>query len=134
VNNQNIYRFIIASFFAGVFFIETFCNLFFVADYYVNIAVYAANCVNKNKPQMQCNGQCQLQKKLSTEENKDKQSNERKYENLDEVLSSKSFFAQVEIPIKVFAAKKYFIINTGFPVDKSFQFFHPPQAFSHTTA
>ena len=82
---------------------------------------------------MHCNGQCRLQEKLNTDNNKDKQSNERKNENLDEVLSSKSFFAQVEIPIKIFTAQKYFITNTGFTVDKSFQFFHPPQAFSHTT-
>ena len=113
---------------------ETFCSLFFVADYYMDTAAYAANCVNKNNLQMHCNGQCQLQKKLNTENNKDKQSNERKYENLDEVLSSKSFFASVETPIKTFTAQKYFIINTGFPVDKSFQFFHPPQTFSYTIA
>jgi len=83
---------------------------------------------------MHCNGACQLQKKLNTEENKDKQTNERKNENLNEVLSSKSFFASVDLPIKIFIAKNYFITNTGFPVDKSFQFFHPPQAFSHTIA
>ena len=78
MNNPNTYRFIIAFLFAGIFFIETFCNIFFVADYYVNTASYAANCVNKTKPQMHCNGECQLQKKLNTEENKDKQTNERK--------------------------------------------------------
>ena len=71
---------------------------------------------------------------INTEENKDKQATERKNETLNEVLSSKSFFASVETPIKIFTIQKYFITNTGSPVDKSFQFFHPPQTFSHITA
>ena len=131
---QHTYKFIIAFLFAGIFFIETFCSLFFVADYYINTTAYAANCINKSKPQMHCNGKCQLQKKINTEENKDKQATERKNETLNEVLSSKSFFASVETPIKIFTVQKYFITNTGSPVDKSFQFFHPPQTFSHITA
>src|SRR5436305_15049482 len=100
----------------------------------MDTAAYAANCVNKSNTQMHCNGQCQLEKKINTENNKDRQSNERKYENLDEVLSAKNFFASVEIPIKIVTAKKYFITNTGFPVDKSSRFFHPPKTFSQTIA
>ncbi|HEY2726758.1 MAG TPA: hypothetical protein VGI61_06270, partial [Parafilimonas sp.] len=123
------YRNIIAFAFAIIFCIEVFGNLLTVAGYYIDSSAYAANCINKDKPQMHCNGKCQLQKKLNEENNKDKQAPERKNETGNEVLSSKSFFAVVQIPYKHFIAKKYFSINAGSPVDHSFQFFHPPQNF-----
>ncbi|MEP6467320.1 MAG: hypothetical protein ABJB05_13505 [Parafilimonas sp.] len=100
-----------------------------VADYYIDTSSYSANCINKDNPQMHCNGQCQLQKRLNETDNKDKQTTERKGETGIEVLSSKSFFAVVQTPFRASLNKKYFIINTGTPVDHSFTFFHPPQSF-----
>jgi hypothetical protein len=110
-----------------VFCIQTFCSLFFVADYYINTATYAANCINKDKPKMQCNGKCQLQKKINTADTNDKQSPERKIDTQNEVLSSKTFFTSVEILFKPFNKEKYIIINTGVPIDRSSGFFHPPK-------
>ena len=112
--------------FAVVFFLDTCSSLFFVADYYINTAMFAENCINKDKPQMHCNGKCQLQKKINTENANDRQNPERKNSNLDEVLSSKTFFASLEIAINPVGEKKYFITNTGIPTDRSFRFFHPP--------
>ena len=100
-----------------------------IAGYYIDTNAYAANCVNKNKPQMHCNGKCQLQKKLNDENNKDKQNTERRNDVGTEVLSSKSFFAVIQTPFKHFITKKYFTISTGTPVDHSSKFFHPPQSF-----
>ncbi len=76
---------------------------------------------------MHCDGKCQLQKKINSENNSDKQNPERKNDNLNEVISSKTFFASIEIPINPVCCKQYLIINPGAPVDKSFQFFHPPK-------
>ena len=76
---------------------------------------------------MQCNGKCQLQKKINTADTNDKQSPERKIDNANEVLSSKTFFASVEIPVKPISREKYFVINTGVPIDRSSGFFHPPK-------
>jgi hypothetical protein len=117
----------IALAFAVVFFIDTCSSLFYVADYYINTAMFAENCINKDKPQMHCNGKCQLQKKINTENTNDKQNPERKNNNLDEVLSSKTFFASLEIAINPVSEKKYFITNTGILTDRSFRFFHPPK-------
>lgn len=78
---------------------------------------------------MHCNGKCQLQKKLNDNNGKEKQSPERKNEAGNEVISSKTFFASVEIPFTSVNTKKYFILNKGIPVDKAFDFFHPPQSF-----
>ena len=76
---------------------------------------------------MHCNGKCQLEKKINTEDNSDKQNPERKNDTVNEVLSSKSFFASVEMLLKPVFIKEYCIINSGVPVDRSSRFFHPPK-------
>ena len=76
---------------------------------------------------MHCNGKCQLQKKINTESTNDKQNPERKGDNLDEVLSSKTFFASVETPFTPVNENRYFVANTGIPINKSSGFFHPPK-------
>jgi hypothetical protein len=98
-----------------------------IAGYYINTPAYAINCINKNKPQMHCNGKCQLQKKMNSDETKNNPNAERKGGTGDEVLSSKTFFASVETLAMPFKHEKYFSINNTLTVDKSFSFFHPPQ-------
>ncbi len=128
VINKRTYKFIIAFIFLAIFTAETFCDVFTVAGYYLNTKAYAINCVNKDKPQLHCNGKCQLQKKLNDNNGKEKQTPERKNEAGNEVISSKTFFASVEIPFTSVNTNKYFILNNGVPVDKAFEFFHPPQS------
>jgi hypothetical protein len=98
-----------------------------VMDYYANTATYAKNCENKAKPQLHCNGHCQLMKKLKQEENKDKQNPERRADNKNEVVSSKSFFASVSI-ISSFQKNIFFIQNNSLVKDITQDFFHPPGA------
>jgi hypothetical protein len=64
-----------------------------VVDYYTNTAAFAKNCINKSRPMLHCNGKCQMMKKLRQEEKKDDANPDRKTDNKNEVLSSKSFFA-----------------------------------------
>lgn len=75
---------------------QTFNRLVIVTEYYTNTAAFAKNCENKAKPQLHCNGKCQMMKKLKQEEKKDQQNSERKsYQH--EVLSSKSFFVVINL-------------------------------------
>lgn len=62
------------------FLIQLFSNQFIIASYYINKQAYLKNCVNKYRPQLKCNGQCQLMKKLKKEEKKDQEYPERKGE------------------------------------------------------
>ena len=101
-----------------------------MADYFLDTSAYAAKCMNKEKPQMHCNGHCQLQKKLGETDNKDKQNNEHKNETNIEVISSKTFFASIHIPFKISVTHKYFIFNTGAPIDQSSQLLRTPQFFT----
>ena len=123
---KNAYRSITAALLAVIFFTANFGELFTVAGYYINTSAYALNCVNKSKPQMHCNGKCQLQKKLDTQNN-DKQSTEKKSDTGSEVLSSKTFFATLERLAARNCSPQYFPVNNTITVDKSFSFFHPPQ-------
>ncbi len=77
---------------------------------------------------MHCDGKCQLEKKINTEDKNDKQSPERKNDNSNEVLSSKSFFASVEILSGSVDKQRYLILNSGIPVDRSSGFFRPPKS------
>ena len=71
---------------------QTFQRSFIVFSYYTNTTAFSKNCENKERPKLNCNGKCQLQKLMKEEEKKDQQNQERKQGNRLEVVSSKSFF------------------------------------------
>ena len=100
-----------------------------MADYYTNTSKYAKNCVNKAKPKMNCNGKCQMMKKLEQEEKKDQENPERKAENKNEtLLSSKSFYATVDKTHKIVIVKQRFPqIESSYSYNCTDSIFHPPQ-------
>lgn len=130
LNQAFIYRQLTAFFLLAAFLAQTFSRTFVIADYYTNTAKYAANCENKARPKMHCNGKCQMMKKLKQEEKKDQENPERKSENKNEVLlSSKSFFASLVIPaLQLKPIKKYPGTFNAISTDRSLDIFHPPQA------
>lgn len=105
---------------------QVFNRYFVMADYYVNTAAYAKNCINKAKPKMHCNGKCQMMKKMQEEEKKEQQDSNKKTENDVNVLSSKSFFATVPFSKKYFVKKTYPILPAPKETKRSFEIFHPP--------
>ncbi len=64
-----------------VFSLSSLFKLGIVANYYINFQYYAeVLCDNKDKPELQCNGQCHLKEELKqTENNND--------ENMPEIVS-----------------------------------------------
>jgi len=51
----------------GVFFFSTIWNLVVLGDYAIRYSYYSqVLCINKNKPELQCNGNCQLIKNLNS--------------------------------------------------------------------
>ena len=101
---------------------QTLNKAVLVTSYYANIQAYAKNCENKAKPQMHCNGKCQMMKKLRQEENKDKQNPERR-NNYDEVLSSKNFFLTLQ-HYRLDQISQYPDYISQNPRDLPFDFFH----------
>jgi len=106
--------------------IQTFDRAFIMLDYYTNTSRYAKDCENKAKPQIHCNGKCQMMKKLKQEEKKDQQNPERKSENKKEyVLSSKSFFPVLS---EIICEHKIFFLpyRLGNTIKMPRSIFHPP--------
>jgi hypothetical protein len=60
-----------------------------VAYYRINRDYIAENlCVNRDKPMLNCNGQCYLAKKLKAAEEKEQKSNSERLEKMPEVVLS----------------------------------------------
>jgi hypothetical protein len=103
---------------------QTFQRAFMVLDYYANTGSFAKKCENRFRPQMHCNGQCLLMKKLKEQENKEKQNPERKQENKNEVIFSGSAFASLNI----FSVEK---TSTAYPAGEVACTINMPRAFFH---
>ncbi|MBZ5858682.1 hypothetical protein [Flavihumibacter profundi] len=101
-------------------------KLLLVMDYYANKSVYLANCENKSRPQLHCNGQCLLMKKMHQSDKKDQQTPEKKLEWKFEVLSFKSLNNDMTYTSSRFN-RHYFVPNsTGIPAGFYNAIFHPP--------
>ncbi|QNK61176.1 hypothetical protein H7F33_11385 [Pedobacter sp. PAMC26386] len=101
-------------------------GLFVFAGFEMNQGYIAKElCVNKDKPQLHCNGKCYLMKKLKQAEEKE-QKQDRQFQKIQ--LQE----AIVSVPF-VFKQYSFIDINlciplrTGVPVAQLNSIFHPPQ-------
>jgi hypothetical protein len=108
------------------FAVQSFQKAVIVLDYYANTASFAKNCENKARPTLHCKGKCQMMKKLKEEEKKDQQNPERKTENKDQVVSSKSYF--VFLTLKSADGEKNISVfkESYTPTGTTADIFHPP--------
>lgn len=97
-----------------------------LADYYANRSYYLENCENRYRPQLHCNGQCILMKKLRKSESQQEKEHSVRVEWKLEYLSRKSYFPEVPAaPL---------IVKTSFPLSPACRLpeipagsvFHPP--------
>jgi hypothetical protein len=105
-----------------------FCRDILIVDYYNNTASYAINCINKARPNLHCEGKCQLMKKLKEVEKKEQENSERKtaykYTKLiasDPLKNTHQLYAI----ITEFIPSPFLI---GKPKSCSIAIFYPPQA------
>jgi hypothetical protein len=127
LNKTSLHIKIVAFFLLITFFAQTFSKGLIVANYYTNTQAYVKNCINKARPQMHCNGKCQMMKKLKQEENKDSQNPDRKNEVKIDLL----FFAQIKQQIayqSILFKKRFPLVQFKLTQDISAEFFHPPSA------
>jgi len=110
----------------AAFSVQAFNRAIVIADYYVNSSAYIKNCENKSDPELNCEGKCQVTKKMKDEDKKEQQNPERKGSNHNEVISSNSFYCSLlnEIPTiaePCFTNYKFFL-----PKDLQSEIFQPP--------
>ncbi len=109
------------------FIAQIFGSTIVLAKYYSNKAPFIKNCINKNKPQLKCNGKCQMMKKMAEEEQKEKDDLEKKSGLKISVLSTKSFFNnKVADAIAINSNLSYHQFQVQSTTDRSFSVFHPP--------
>ena len=107
---------------------QTFSRSIAMADYMVNLEAYKKACVNKAKPMLHCNGKCQMLKKMKKQEGENgTNAPAPKFNQLEVVLSSKSFF-----PILTFIAtnnaSSYYTYTDDFSSNYLGAIFYPPGA------
>lgn len=122
-------RFIIVPILLILVMTQSFSHWFVVMAFNINRDYIAKNlCENRYRPKMHCNGNCVLMKKLKEKEKEEQNEPAAKAEISIIVLSSKTYFANTLTPVYVQTKTVYpesLLVKT---VDRSFAFFHPPQA------
>ncbi len=103
-----------------------FANLFVFAGFELNRKYIAAElCVNKNKPELHCNGKCYLMKKL-----KQAQEKEAKQEHQSQKPQVQDALVVTPIVFKQYAfarIKLHIPTSLGIPQDNHPAVFQPPQ-------
>ncbi len=106
---------------------QTFSKCVIVLDYQWNkdyIAKYL--CVNRDKPEMKCEGKCYLCKKLKKEAKKDQDSPERRMDNGSELISLWASY-QLAPPVAIDLFSSYFVYDERVCERSAIPFFRPPQ-------
>jgi hypothetical protein len=121
-----MFRQITAIILLTAFLAQTFTGSLIRLDYYLNTSAYAKDCINKARPKMHCNGNCQVMKKIREEEKKEQEHTERKFENKETVLFSKSFYATIIGRSSIIISTAYYIKDDVRQLQMPRSCFHPP--------
>lgn len=107
---------------------QLFRGDFIILDYYTHQQAFSAACINKDKPQMHCNGKCQMYKKM--------QQNHRQEQNHPELAGSVKVVLYCMVDALHFSwPPKTKVIQEKFPQIEAalvqrepLSVFHPPAA------
>ena len=90
--------------------------------------ITALYCVNKDKPEMECNGTCELGKRLSEAKNQQEDGEEITLEELSLVFALERS-EPIELTLLELTVPPYLIHRSNFRVaELNWDFFHPPQS------
>src|SRR3546814_3580685 len=73
-NKQILIRFCAYILFAALT-LQSFYRSIMTVEYQIHLPAYIAKCINKDQPQLHCNGQCALMKKIEDKEDKEAKKN-----------------------------------------------------------
>lgn len=97
-------------------------------EYQIHLPDYLAKCINKDKPQLQCNGQCVLMKKIREKEKEEAKKNLVVYEYNNLYVHKEC----TKIPTQVQADETEKAYFTPYLTNYAFTYitpiFHPPVA------
>ena len=108
------------------FVLQTFSQAVYYFTYEVEKKEYVKRCENKARPLMHCNGKCQLMKKIQREQEKENGPAPEMKIVKNEVLSSRSFFADYTSSFLSTEIMTYTNGGSGNPIDRSIPLLRPP--------
>lgn len=90
-------------------------------DYEIHLPEYIAQCINKDRPELQCNGQCVLMKKISEHEKNESKKNLIVYE------FSSLYFHKTQLIFDLMQPKEEIFVT-------HFSSFQPNYRFNHLSS
>ena len=124
-------KFIGATIFILLLLAQIFSKWILVADYSINQQFIAEKlCENRDKPKLQCNGKCQLAKKLAAEEdqnNKTSSGNSIAKTSFSDVVVTESVLLSAIVESASFTSFNNFYL-AAMPLPVLSSIFHPPLA------
>ena len=98
-------------------------------EFYLNQSYIAKNlCENRARPQLNCNGNCVLSKKLAEEQKKQQEVPAKKTESKEIIYLSGKTDNTLSNAYSLLDNTFIFPISIGYPIDQSAAIFHPPSA------
>ena len=90
--------------------------------------ITALYCVNKGKPEMECNGKCELGRRLSDAKKQPKNGEEITLEELSLVYALERNEPMPLLPLELIITR-YLVHDSNFRIaELNWDFFHPPQS------
>ncbi|GAB3522025.1 hypothetical protein GCM10027442_46580 [Emticicia fontis] len=108
--------------------VRPFTQVYYLIDYTLR-QNYIANvlCVNKNKPQLNCNGKCYLAKRLKAVEEKEKQAGHQAFEKFElPIIICEEIFQPSFAYIHTLQPKPIHTYNFHYSTQYINRFFRPP--------
>lgn len=99
---------------SSIIFLASFQNSLFYVDYQINTEFYETYCINKQKPELDCNGKCQVKKATEKSQNPASQI---KYAFELNILPSKPIETEIKNPFSLELKTKKFSYNPIFTLD-----------------
>ncbi len=100
-------------------------------SYFTNKQAYERYCVNKARPQLHCDGKCQVAKKIKAEEERDQKDPLKHSLSSELPLINQHHFVNIPAVIVFSTVRKDIIpLSTGTVRNLSASLFHPPDAMA----
>lgn len=99
---------------SSIIFLASFQNSLFYVDYQINTEFYETYCINKQKPELDCNGKCQVKKATEKSQNPASQI---KYAFELNILPCKPIEMEIKNPFSLELKTKKFSYDHIFTLD-----------------
>lgn len=106
--------------------LQSFYRSVMVLEYEIHLPDYIAQCINKDRPQIHCNGQCVFMKKIREEEQKETKKNLQMYERNALYMHKERVLFTMHLPEEDHAVNHFLPYLTDYRFNFTTAVFRPP--------